>query len=247
VVVERLRQGLAVEDVDAHRGQAVLLAVVRLEARLDVRAQGVLGDDRRILGLLDEFLDGEVVADLHQAELVGPGRREGNGCDRDVGLVGAVRLDDLPEIHPVELVAGKDQDELVREGAEVEEVPADGVGRALVPLDVLLRLLGREDVDEPAAEGVEDVGRLDVAVERGGVELRQDEDPVDLRIQAIADRDIHQAVLAGERHRRLATFLGERGQARAAAAAHDHRQYAFLDAHAVGVSLLILPKLYRHR
>jgi hypothetical protein len=73
-----------------------------------------------------------------------------------------VLLDDLPEIHPVELVAGEDQDQVVGVLAEMDDVAADGVGRPLVPVQALLGLLGREDVDEAAAEGVELVGALDV-------------------------------------------------------------------------------------
>src|SRR6185312_16461418 len=46
-----------------------------------------------------------------------------------------------------------------------------------------------------------------------------------------ADRDVHQAVLAGERHRGLAALLRQGGEAGAPAAAHNHGQNAFLEAH----------------
>jgi hypothetical protein len=42
-----------------------------------------------------------------------------------------------------------------------------------------------------------------VAVEGGGVELGEDEDALDTRMQAVADRNIDQAVLAADRHGRL--------------------------------------------
>ena len=48
---------------------------------------------------------------------------------------------------------------------KVNEVAAHGVGRALIPGVAFLRLLGGEDVDEAAAEGVELVAFLDMPVQ----------------------------------------------------------------------------------
>ena len=140
-------------------------------------------------------------------------------------------LDDRLEIHPVELVTREDQDEVVRGAAEMDEVAADGIGGALVPVGAGLGLLGREDVHEPAAEGVEVEGALDMPVQRRRVELRQDEDPVDAGVDAVADRDVDEPVLAGERDGRLAALQGERREAGAATAAHDHRENTFLKSH----------------
>ena len=69
-----------------------------------------------------------------------------------------VRVDQLAVVHAVEVIAGEDQ---VVVGVDAGEVPgrlADGVGRALVPVRVVRRLLGREDLDEAAREAVEPVG-----------------------------------------------------------------------------------------
>ena len=87
-----------------------------------------------------------------------------------------MRLDQLPEVHAVELVAGEDQ-HLVRTLAlDVGDVLADGVGGALVPVGALVGLLGGEHLDEPAAEHVELVGVGDVPVQADRQELRQDVD-----------------------------------------------------------------------
>ena len=139
--------------------------------------------------------------------------------------------DDLAEIHPVKLVPGQDQHVVVRVGAEMDEIAADGIGRALVPVGVLFGLLRRHDIDKSLAEGIEVVGALHMAVQGGRVELRQQEDAVDPRIQAIADRDIDQPVFAGQGHRRLAPFLGEGIEARASAAAHDDCEHTGVDIH----------------
>ena len=78
---------------------------------------------------------------------------------------------------------------------------------------VVRRLLGRENLDEPRAEQVHPVGLRDVPVQRGGVELREDENPTNVRVQAVADRDVDQPVFAANRNRRLRSVLGERERA----------------------------------
>ncbi|MNC96273.1 hypothetical protein D3C83_136050 [compost metagenome] len=64
---------------------------------------------------------------------------------------------------------------------------------------------------------------VDVPVQRSSQELGQQVDAVVPGIKAVADRYIHQAVFARQRHGRFATFLGQRVKPRAAAPAHDHR------------------------
>jgi hypothetical protein len=49
-------------------------------------------------------------------------------------------------------------------------------------------------------------------------ELRQHEDLVEARVQAVADRDVDETVVAREGHRRLAAILGQGVEAGAAAA-----------------------------
>ena len=58
-------------------------------------------------------------------------------------------------------------------------------------------------------------------VQRGGVELRQHVDVAEAGVDAIADRDIHQAVFARERHRGFGALLRQGKEPRARAAAHD--------------------------
>ena len=79
-------------------------------------------------------------------------RRDRLDRDRQVGAALAVGLDELGDVHQVELVAREDQD-LGRIGLEQpRQVLAHGVGGALVPVAVALRrLLGGQDVDEAVA------------------------------------------------------------------------------------------------
>ena len=77
-----------------------------------------------------------------------------------------MRVDQLGEIHPVDVIAGEHQVVLRLEFAEMARRLPDRVGRALEPLLAFGRLLGREDLDEAAREHVHPVGLRDVAVER---------------------------------------------------------------------------------
>ena len=159
--------------------------------------------------------------DAHLRRVVGRHRLRG---DRDVRVALDVRVDQLGEVHAVDVVAGEDQVVL---GVDVAEVPrglAHGVGRALKPLFAFRRLLGREHLDEAAGKHIHAVRLRDVPVERRRVELRQHVDPLEAGVQAVAERDVDQPVLAADRHRGLRSQVGERKQPRAAAAAEDDRQ-----------------------
>ena len=80
------------------------------------------------------------------------------------------------------------------------------------------------DLPKLEAEVVELEALRDVAVQRGGIELRQQVDPVEAGVQTVRDGDVHQPVLAGQRDRRLGTVARERKEPRALAAAHDDRE-----------------------
>ena len=108
---------------------------------------------------------------------------------------------------------------------------ADRVRRALKPVLVVVRLFGGQDLHEALAEKVHPVRLADMAIERCRVELRQHENPPDVRVQAVADGDVNQPVFAANRHRRLGTVLGEREKAFALSAAEDDRQNLAIDSH----------------
>jgi len=128
-------------------------------------ADGQAVDHLGVLGFFDELRDGEVVADAHEAEALDFGDGKGYRGYGYIGTGGDVLLDDFLEIHPVELVAGEDEDVVVGEGPEMLEITADGIGGALIPVGVFLGLLGRKDVHKTATKGVEMEGVLNVPVE----------------------------------------------------------------------------------
>jgi hypothetical protein len=66
-----------------------------------------------------------------------------------------------------------------------------------------------------------------MAIERGGIELRQNINPLDLRIDAIADGNIDQAILGGERNRWLGAQFGQGIEPGSGASTQNDRQYSF--------------------
>ncbi len=130
--------------------------------------------------------------------------------------------DDIPEIHPIQLVAAQNDELFEIVVQEMDEIFPHRVRRPFIPRGVGERLLRREDFHEPAAgKFVELVGARDVAVQRGRIELCQNVDAPEAGVDAVGDRDVHEPVFAGERHGGLGAVLRQRKQPRALAAAHD--------------------------
>jgi len=204
IVLEALHERFAVEEVDAHGGLVTFGRCV--EAQLGKKRTGnTQAVEHGGLGrLLHEPRDASRRIGLHDAESLGrlPLDRQGGN-----GQVGAgcevVGHEDL-EVHLVKLVAAEDEEIFPRALEEVGQILADGIGGALIPTGAGRCLLGGEDFHEAArTEDVEFVGRADVLVQRRAVELREQVDAANTGIQAIADRDINEAVFAAERDGRL--------------------------------------------
>ncbi len=220
---ERLVQDVAVEDVDAHRGQEQIVAAVDAQLGADGIVHFQRVESGVFLRLFHEARDPFLAVDLHDAERARIGAVDRNRGHRDVGAGADVLLDDRAEIHPVKLIAGKNEDVLVRRVGEVAEVLPDGIGRALVPGVAARRLLRGHDLDEAVGKIVELVALLDVPMQRGTVELGEQKDALEARVEAVADRDIDDAIFARQRHGRLGAVLRQRKEPRAGASAKNDR------------------------
>ena len=119
-------------------------------------------------------------------------------------------------------------------GPEISQVPlsldmvhvlANRISRTLIPIVALVRLFSGEYIDEATCIRIKLVGFLDVSVERSGIELRENEDLIKARIEAVTDRDINQAILARERHSRLTAIPRQRTESRPATTAHYDADY----------------------
>jgi hypothetical protein len=107
-------------------------------------------------------------------------------------------------IHLVDVVAGKDEDVLWFFRADGIDVLKDSVGGALVP-GLGDALHGRKNLDE-LAELTRDDGApafADMSVERQCLVLREDVDVAQVRVDAVGECDVDDAVLTRKRNRRL--------------------------------------------
>jgi hypothetical protein len=151
--------------------------------------------------------------------------------DCDVGVAIDVGVDELGVVHAIELVAGEHQVVVGFVPGNMPRRLPDRVGRALVPVRVVGRLFGGENLDEALVEDVHPVRLSDMPVERRRVELREHEDPPHVGVQAVADRDVDQPVLAANRHGGFRALLCERKQPLALASAENDCQHFRVDCH----------------
>jgi len=85
--------------------------------------------------------------------------------DGDVGARLDVRLDQIAEVHAVEMVTGKNQVVVGIVAGEVAGGLADGIRRPLEPVGALRRLFRGKHLHESFREDVETVGLRDMPVE----------------------------------------------------------------------------------
>ena len=221
---ECLEQDLAREHVDPHRGDERFLRGGAAGRRPARRAAAHLRQPR-LVRLLFEGGDLAVDVEHEDAHLgrVGDGHRlRGDG---DVGAVLDVRFDHVAEVHAIEMVAREDQVVVGVVAGEVTRRLPHRVGRALKPVGALRCLLGGEHFDEAVRKDVQAIGLRDVPVERRRVELRQHEHPLQAGVQAVADRNVDEAILAADRYGRLGAHVGQRIEPCAAPPSQNQRKH----------------------
>ncbi len=220
VARQTLEQDPLSEHVDAHRAE------VRLRGAEPLPAHHLLGQlhARARLGrrwLLAKLADPVVVVDSDRSEAGNLLLRARHHTDRDVGPVLDVVVEQGPVVHAVHVVAREDQDVVSRQLDERTKVLADRIRGALEPGLRPRRLLSGQDLHVTARESVEPVGATDVPVERDRVELGEHVHPLHRRVDRIRDRDVDQAVLSGNRHRRFGAEAREGIETGSAAAPED--------------------------
>ncbi len=150
----------------------------------------------------------------------------GDGLDgyRNIATFLPQELRHLAIIHAIEMVTRQDQHILRARGLDLEQLLADGICRALIPVRPFGSLLGGQDVHPAGMEHVKVIRLGNVPVERNGIELGQDRHAVDPRVDAVADRDINETVLPRDRHGRLGAHLRQWVQAGSFTSSHNHTQ-----------------------
>ena len=126
-------------------------------------------------------------------------------------------------VHLVDMVAAEHEHVLRIGLAHDVQVLVDGVGRTAVP-GVVQALLRRHHVDVlPQARFQKPPATLDVPDQALRLVLCQHGDAPNPRIDAIAEREVDDLQLAGERHRRLGAPIGELHQPAAAPTGQHQR------------------------
>ena len=170
-----------------------------------------------------------VVVERQDAEAVR--LADGHLLDRDghVRALAPVLLDERAVVHLVDVVARQDEDEVGRRLADGLDVLEHRVRGAPVPLrGAVARDVRLHHPD--AAGGPVEVPRApgaDVVVERPRVVLGQDDDVVDVRVDAVAEREVDDPVLARERHGGLGADAREDRQPLTLTAGEDDREVRF--------------------
>ena len=150
----------------------------------------------RVGGLFGKADDAPLRVTLKDAEaagILGGYRVDSYG---DVGVLFPMEGRHLGIVHTIEMITGQDEHVRRAGGTNLEELFAHCIRRALVPGHVGGCLLGGPDLHPTGVESVEAVGIRNVAVKRDGVELGEHSDVEDAGVDAVADGDIDQAVLA---------------------------------------------------
>ena len=93
--------------------------------------------------------------------------------ERDVRARANVLMQQRPEIHPVKLIAAQDEKIIERLLEKITHVLPHRVGCSLVPLRSGRRLLRGQNIDKAARKIVELIARLNMAMQRHAVELRE--------------------------------------------------------------------------
>jgi len=207
IALKLLEQEPGVENVNPHRGQ---------------RPPGIARHGRRVLRLLDELDDTACFIHTHHPEFAGFADGHVDAGDGHVGVLTGMLGQHAAVVHLVDVVAGNDQDVLRLVAAQEMQVLVDGIGRPLVPLVFVDLLLRRQQLDELIETPVEEApAALDVADQAVRLVLRGHTDLADAGIDAVGEREIEDAELAGKGHGRLGAKIGQLLEAGAASAGQD--------------------------
>ena len=135
-------------------------------------------------------------------------------------------LDHLPKIHSVELVSGENQNKVgrLRQASDVPEIFSNRISGSFIPVGPGIRcLLGCQHLDETASELIKRVSTANMLMQTCGHELGNDKNSIDTTVDAIRNRDINQAILPREWHRRLGANPGQRRQSRSSTSSKHKR------------------------
>jgi len=126
-----------------------------------------------------------------------------------------VKGQEVSIVQVIHMVAPENEDRAGIETVQGREILVEGIGGAPIPMGVDLQL-GWERADIFAQGGTEERPALSEMVLQGrGLILREDEDLPEMRVEAVTQRKVDEAVAASEPDRGFGALGGERPQSRA--------------------------------
>src|SRR5579884_3923784 len=180
---------------------------------------GPVGNGGRIGALLVECNDATVLIHFDDAELARELLLDGDGGHRDFRALLHVKLDHLPDIHPVDMIGAENGDNVrVRLLDQVNVLPDRVSGSAIPVLAGRAHLRGDGNYEMiPQQSG--NVPAFPQMLKQGlTLELDQHIYRVNAGVDEVAENEIDDAITTAERHGRFGPFLGEGVESRALAA-----------------------------
>ena len=166
-----------------------------------------------MFGLLLKRVHSPLGISFHNAKAVTFLDRNDHCTKSDISGALLVERDHRPIVHAINMVTGKDENIVVAGLHNEVQVLVDRVGGALVPVRLPVPSIWLEYVNAALLPvQVPGFANADMLVQRVGAILCQHSDISDAGVDAIAQGEINDAILAGERNRRLGTLLGEETQ-----------------------------------
>jgi len=151
---------------------------------------------------------------------------DGNGSDSHVGFGVDMGIEHFRVVHLIELITAQDKDILAIVLIKVAKVFTNGISGTFIPFGTTLHsLLRSQEFDEPTIEVIETIGLSDMLVERYTKELRDNINAIDSAVQAIADWNIDQPILASERDSGLGANFSKRKKPSTATTTEDQRNH----------------------
>jgi len=199
---------VGVEDVNAHRSEAFIFVMRRA---------------LRVGRLFLETHDSALAVDFEHAEAAGGlGGIHLDDGDGDIGAGGDVLIEHLLVIHLVDVVAGKNEDEIGAFAADGINILVDGVGGALIPglRDAHLR---RQHLNEIPQSHKRRPAAPDVAIQAESLVLGEHENPAKAAINAVGQGDVDDPVDTAEGDGRLGAVSRERPQPFPLPSGENHR------------------------
>ena len=211
IVFEKRQHIVGIENIIAHGSKRHIL-VVRQRSRF--------------FRLLLKTDDPPVLVHLNDTELAGLTDRDRDRRNGGNGVVAAVEIDHLADIHLIDMVAAEHCDKIRFEILNQPHVLINGIGSSPIPGAVLrLHLRGHGNNETAAHLCGRNIPAVDDMLHQAlRLELRQHENTVDSAVDKITQHKVDDTVFSSERNGWFCTLIGKRGESGTLPSGKNHSQ-----------------------